>query len=108
MHLHLVIDVEVLNLTDASIGGVQDSLLAEFMVWRAGMLVALEPDQVHGDLHSLRRLHTVWGQEPSGRKDGQLPATLRAEGGTHRPCDNCSNIGLVHAQAAFSGMDRCS
>src|SRR5215217_1263412 len=64
------------------------------MVRRPGMLVALQPDQVHGDLPSLRRLHTVWCQEPSGGKDGRLPATLRGEGATHRLCDNCINIGL--------------
>src|SRR5215217_6223889 len=29
------------------------------------------------------------GQEPSGRKDGRFSATLRAEGGTHRPCAEC-------------------
>src|SRR5215204_2059531 len=35
---------------------------------------------------SLRRLHTAWCQEPSGRKDGRLPTTLRlrAEGGTKK------------------------
>src|SRR5215207_8288084 len=34
------------------------------------------------------------GQEPSDRKDGRLPATLRAGGGTHRPCINCSNTSV--------------
>src|SRR5215217_4427149 len=29
------------------------------------------------------------GQEPSGRRDGRFSATLRAEGGTHRPCADC-------------------
>jgi hypothetical protein len=38
---------------------------------------------------------------------GRLPATLRAEGGTHRPCTNCSNIGILlqHADRA-SGVPR--
>src|ERR687893_1316478 len=29
------------------------------------------------------------GQEPSDRRDGRFSATLRAEGGTHRPCAYC-------------------
>jgi len=58
------------------------------------MLVALQPDQLYGDLPSLRRLHSAWCQEPSCRRDHRLPATLRAEGGTHSLCVNCSNIGI--------------
>src|ERR671912_3032925 len=35
------------------------------------------------------------GQEPSGRRDGRFSATLRAEGGTHRPYAEC--IGHLEA-----------
>jgi hypothetical protein len=50
-----LIDVEVRHLTDVANPGVKDIFLAEFVVRGARMLVVLQPDQVHGDLTSLRR-----------------------------------------------------
>jgi hypothetical protein len=55
LQVHIVIDVEVRHLTDALIPGVQYLELAKLVVWGARMLVALQPDQVHGDFPSLRR-----------------------------------------------------
>jgi hypothetical protein len=47
--------VEVIHLADRTNSGVEDRLLAEFVVRGARMLVMLQPGEVHGDLPSLRR-----------------------------------------------------
>jgi hypothetical protein len=57
-HIHeaqlpAVIDVEVRHIADVARPGVKDALLAEFMVRGPGMLVPLQPDEVHGSLLSI-------------------------------------------------------
>src|ERR671911_1536287 len=120
-HVHelqfsVFIDVEVRHLSDAPRAGVQDLFLAEFVVRRLGVLVALQPDQVHSEPpfpSAVRRKKTPHrallhqrGQEPSDRKDGQFSATLRAEGGTHRPCGYCIKHPLPAQRARCSSTFR--
>src|SRR5215207_10987736 len=51
-------------------------------------LLASFSSAVRSLISSPRCYYTQRGQEPSDRKDGRFSATLRAEGGTHRPCVN--------------------
>jgi hypothetical protein len=49
----VVIDVKVRHLTDVSNPGVKDTLLAQFVVRGTRMLMALQPNKVHGNLPSI-------------------------------------------------------
>ena len=53
--LPILIDVEVLYLTDEAAPGIQDPLLAQFVVRRLGVLVVRKVIQLHGYLLSPRR-----------------------------------------------------
>jgi hypothetical protein len=55
LQVHVVVYVEVIHLADRASSGVEDRLLAEFLVRGTRMLVVLQPSEVHGDLPSLRR-----------------------------------------------------
>ena len=88
---------------------IQDPLLAQFVVRRVGVLVARQPNQIHGYLSfpsAARRketpltalLHTAWSGAIRPLWDGRFTAHSGAEGGIHRPCANCSNtdVALQH------------
>ena len=110
LKVHVVVYIEVIHATGGADPGVEDSLLAEFVVRGTRVLVVRYTGEVHGDLSSLplggeEHLLTALlqrGQEPSDRKDGQFSATLRAEGGTHRPCAHCINHRLPVQRARCS------
>jgi hypothetical protein len=100
LQLHIIIDVEVLHLTDVAKPGVQDIFLAEFVVGGLGCWWCSSPVRFMGfsfplggekKSHPSPRYYIQRGQEPSGRKDGRFTARSGAEGGTHRPCTYCSN-----------------
>jgi hypothetical protein len=55
LQVHVVVDVEVLHLTDVANPGVEDALLAKFVVRGTRVLVVRQPGEVHGVLLSPRR-----------------------------------------------------
>src|SRR5918994_2729910 len=96
----LLVHVDVFHVADEAAAGVEDAPLAEVALWGTRVLGELKPGELHGALSLLfggkkgALLTACWTTTVrSGairpRRDGRFSATLRAEGGTHRPCVEC-------------------